>query len=110
MVDGDPTDYSMWTYLWVFGLSIWGGLANFINKVKQRKARWINITELFGELFISGGVGLLTFFICEYSNTPQLISAVCIAISGHMGTRIIYLLENKVTRIIDNTLPTNKGE
>jgi hypothetical protein len=103
MIDKDPLDYSFITYAWVLLLSLWGGLANFIAKAKRGEARWCNVTELVGELFISGGTGVLTFYLCEYYSVPPLLAAVCIAISGHMGTRLLFMLEKKLISKVKNS-------
>ncbi len=103
MLDKDPTSYSYITYVWVFAISIWGGLVNFIQKTKVKKPFTFNIAELIGELVISTGVGLVTFYLCEAAELSQLLSACFIAISSHMGTRAIFLFEEKLTKIL-NTL------
>lgn len=93
MPEKDPTNYTLATYLWVFGLSMLGGAVNFFNKVKAGAARAFNFTEFFGELVTSGFAGLLTFWLCEAASISPLISAVLIGISGHMGSRAIFRIE-----------------
>lgn len=88
-----PFDYHFLTYLWVFAVSAFAGLVSFFRKVRQGKARAFNIAELVGELATSALAGLLTFWLCEWGSVDKLLSAVCIAVSGHMGTRAIFLLE-----------------
>lgn len=95
-MDKEPFDYSLALYSWVVIWSIWGGFVSFYSKVKQGKARWCNITELLGELVISIGVGILTFYYCEYHKIPPLLQAIAISISSHMGTRIIFIVENRL--------------
>lgn len=93
MLEKDPTTYSYITYLWVIGLACWGGTVNFISKVKSGTTRAFNITEFLGEIVTSAFSGIVTFYLCELSETPALMSAVFVAISGHMGTRLIFKLE-----------------
>lgn len=103
-MEKDPLSYPLITYAWVVFLALWGGLANFIGKVKRGESRWCNLTELVGELVISGGVGVITFYLCEIGNIPPLMSSVFIAISGHMGTRVIFLLEKKGEKFLKASL------
>ena len=94
----DPTAFSWVTYLWVIGLSLWGGLVSFYTKVQKGIVRAFNLTELLGELATSGLTGVVTFYLCELSDTPPLLSAVFIAVSGHMGSRLIFMLESRIER------------
>jgi len=93
MPEKDPTSYGFITYGWVFALSILGGAASFFGKVKSGVARWFNIAEFMGELFISAFAGVVTFYLCEWSGFSPLLTAVLVAVAGHMGTRAIFVLE-----------------
>lgn len=92
-----PFDYSVLTYLWVMGLSALGGIVSFMGKLKSGAARAFNLTEFIGELFTSGFAGLLTFWLCEAARINPLLSAVLIGISGHMGSRAIFAIEQWAT-------------
>lgn len=81
------------TYIWVFGLAMLGGAASFVRRVRSGQAKYSNIVELVGELVISAFAGLVTFFLCRTANFDGALSAAFIAISGHMGTRIIFKFE-----------------
>lgn len=89
----NPFDYSFLTYIWVFALSMFGGIVSFAKKVKAGNARAFNLNEFIGELVTSGFAGLITFWLCELGNIQPLLAAVFIAISGHMGCRVIFLAE-----------------
>lgn len=105
MPEKDPTTYGAITYAWVFALSILGGTASFFGKVKAGSARWFNIAELVGEMFISAFAGVVTFFLCEWSGFTPLLTAVLVAIAGHMGTRAIFVLEQFFERRILGGVP-----
>jgi len=81
------------TYGWVLGLSMLGGAASFVRRVRSGKAKYSNIIELIGELVVSAFAGLVTFFLCQSAQLDGALSAAFIAISGHMGTRIIFMFE-----------------
>jgi hypothetical protein len=81
------------TYAWVIGLSMLGGTASFVGRVRSGEAKYSNIIELIGELVVSAFAGLVTFFLCRTANFDEMLTAAFIAISGHMGTRIIFKFE-----------------
>jgi hypothetical protein len=93
MPEKDPTSYTLLTYAWVTVLSAWGGLVNFLGRVKSGEARAFNFIELIGELFTSAFAGVLTFWMCEASGMNGLVTAALVGISGHMGSRAILELE-----------------
>lgn len=95
------TGFQILTYAWVIGLSTWGGLVNYISKIKSGQIARFNITELIGDMFISGFTGVLTFWMCEAAGFNELTTAVCVGISGHMGARMIGKLENVMSRKFD---------
>lgn len=93
MIEKDPTSYSLLTYSWVIGLSIAGGVVSFLRKVREGQARACNIAELIGEIFTSGFVGVITFWLCEAGDISPLMSAAMVGIAGHMGSRAIMQFE-----------------
>ena len=93
MPEKDPTNYGWITYGWVLLLAAFGGTVNFARKLREGAVRAFNITEFIGEIFTSAFAGVLTFYLCEWSGVAPLLSAVLIAISGHMGSRAIFGIE-----------------
>lgn len=98
MPEKDPTTYSLITYAWVFALSMWGGLAGYIRKVREGITTRFNLTELIGELMVSGFAGVITFFLGELSGFPVLLTAALCGIAGHMGSRALFQLERLLTK------------
>lgn len=95
------TSFQILTYAWVIGLSTWGGLVNYISKIKSGAIARFNITELIGDMFISGFTGVLTFWMCQAAGFNELTTAVFVGISGHMGARMIGKLESVMSRKFD---------
>ena len=89
----DPTSYSMLTYIWVSGLSLGGGLVSYMHKLQMGIRRPFSVIEFIGELVTAGFTGLITFWLCESTGISQLMTAVFVGISGHMGSRALYLIE-----------------
>lgn len=92
----DPLAFSIFTYAWVLLLSIWGGFVSFSAKIKKGIARPYNISEWLGEIATSAFTGVITFYSCQYAHLDGLLTAVFVAISGHMGTRIITFIEKQL--------------
>ncbi|MGB8517036.1 MAG: phage holin family protein [Gallionella sp.] len=93
MPEKDPSNYSFLTYIWVVAISSWGGIVSFHQKVVLGHARPFNLAELFGEILTSAFVGVVTFWLCEWANIPQMLTAAFVGITGHMGSRAIWRLE-----------------
>jgi len=97
----DPFGYEVATYLWVFFVSMLGGFVSFMKKVKDGAARAFNFSEFIGEIVTSAFAGILTFWLCEAANFSPLITAALVGVSGHMGSRAIFMLEKKFESKID---------
>lgn len=93
MPEKDPFSYSILTYMWVMAIAMWGGIVNYLSKVKDGVIHRLSLMEFIGELFVSGFVGVITFWLCELSDIHPLLSAALIGISGHMGSRAIFQME-----------------
>jgi len=94
MPHNDPSNYSLITYVWVILLSIWGGIVHHIKKVKTGVVARFSLSELVGDLFISGFIGVMTFYFCEYAGVDKMLTAFLVGISSHMGTRGLMMLED----------------
>lgn len=93
MPEKDPTSYSLLTYAWVFMLSMMGGVVSFMRKIQQGHARVFNFMEFVGEIVTSAFAGVITFWLCESAGMSPLITAAMVGISGHMGSRALFVIE-----------------
>jgi hypothetical protein len=110
MMEKDPTSYSLITYIWVIGLSAWGGSAGYVRRLKTRNQAHFSLAELVGEICISGFVGVLTFYFCESARLNPVLAAALVGISGHMGSRALYFGEAIVKRWISRLVGANVEE
>jgi hypothetical protein len=102
MLDKDPLSYSHLTYAWVLIIASWGGVANYLHKVKNGNVHAFSVVELVGELVISGFSGLMTFYMCESFNAiPGPMTPVLVGMGGHMGSRTIFLIEQYIKSRLD---------
>lgn len=101
MPEKDPTNYELITYVWVLGLASLGGIVSFMRKLKAGNVRAFNLMEFIGEIVTSAFVGVITFYLCEAANMSQVLTAAFVGISGHMGSRAIFMLEKKLEKYLD---------
>lgn len=94
MIDRDPSTYAIATYIWVLGLSVWGGMVSYMRKIKSKDIERISILEFIGEMTTSGFIGVVTFFLCEFAELDRLVTAAMVGISGHAGSRAIFQIES----------------
>lgn len=90
----DPTSYSLLTYAWVFMLAILGGVVNFMRKLQEGHVRVFNVVEFIGEIVTSAFSGVITFWLCENAGMSPLVTAAIVGISGHMGSRALFMFES----------------
>lgn len=91
--DPDPLSYQWLTYAWVLFVSLWGGIANYVKRIRYGETVNFSLAEFIGDITISGFVGLMTFFLCESAKINPMLSAAIIGVSAHMGSRALFMLE-----------------
>lgn len=104
MPEKDPTTYTALTYLWVGLLAMAGGLVAFIRRLNtQEKPQSLGVVfvKLLGELIISGFAGIVTFYLCEHLGVAPLLTAVFVAISGHLGGNAIDVITKKLEKMVN---------
>lgn len=88
MPDKDPTSYSLLTYAWIITLSATGGIIGYLKKSKA-----FSILEFTTEVLTAAFVGIITFWLCEQALIDPLTTAALVGVSGHMGSRALFMLE-----------------
>lgn len=94
----DPTTWSLATWALALGMAAIGGLVNWCAKVKKGQARAFNILELIGEVLTSGFVGVGAFMLLASLDQPIGICAAAAGVSGHMATRLLFLVEQLIEK------------
>lgn len=74
-------------------LALWGGLANYLNRLRYAKIKVFNILDFAGVITTSGFTGVVVFLLCKYNNIDQYMTAALVGISGHMGIKLVHKLE-----------------
>jgi drug/metabolite transporter (DMT)-like permease len=99
----DPLSYPLKTYGFMLFVAILGGIVSFYAKVRRGEVAALSFMHLVGEITTSAFAGLLVFWLCEYLNVPQILTAPLVGISGHMGAKAIGLAEGWAKRKFDQT-------
>lgn len=90
----DISSYSLKQWGLFLGMALLGGLVNWWGQVRRGELPMMSVSALVGELCTSAFAGLLAFFICEWANFPQMLTAALTGICGHMGTRSLSMFED----------------
>lgn len=93
MQEVDPTTWPRETWLLALGMACGGGIINWLSRLKQGTTRKFNVIELLGEVFTSGFIGVGAFMVIESLGQPIGLCAAGAGLAGHMGTRLLFLIE-----------------
>lgn len=97
--------YFIVTLPYVLILSLAGGLGAFImrlNQATEPQPIKLLFLKLLGELFLSGFAGLLTFLLCKEFDLSANMTAIAVAISGHLGGNMIVLISEYLKKFFSN--------
>ena len=82
----------------MFVIGAIGGAVSFWQRRLASELRPFRISELVGELCVSGFVGIGTFWVMAGLHVNSWLTAAAVGICGHMGTRVIFLAEKWIER------------
>lgn len=74
-------------------LSLWGGLVNYLGRIKSGIVKRFNLVELIGEFTISSFAGLLVGFVAIAFDVNAYVSLALAGVAGHAGGRTVYFLD-----------------
>jgi len=93
-----PEDFTLLTYLWVFGLATLGGIVSFVKKVINGDR--LRLAELIAEIATSAFAGIITFYLCEWAGLSQVGTAALVGIAGHSSSKAIAAFETILTDVL----------
>jgi hypothetical protein len=79
-------------FLFALAISSLGGLVGYLNRIGKSGVSF-SLLRFATEVVTSGFVGIIAFEICDAANLGWSITAALVAISGHMGTRALFIIE-----------------
>jgi|GEM_PF-1537373 len=97
-------------YIWFIMLACFGGLANYLSKVRANNQKSFSLVELLGEFVLSGFAGLMTAFFCIDVGFSFEMTAAAAGVAGHMGGRGVYLMEQALLSRLQQQPKPRKDE
>jgi len=91
------------------GMAIMGGIVNWYSRVRAGSTRPFNVIELIGEIVTSGFVGGVVFMSMDAMGFPVGACASGAGIGGHMGTRLLFIVEQRAEAWV-KTFDPNKNQ
>ena len=88
-------------------LSVFGGIVNYVHRMDKHGMAF-SLFRLMVDIFTSGFVGIVSFMLCDAAGLGWSTTAAVVAISGHMGTRALFLIEKAAEKFAVNFI--EKGE
>lgn len=85
-------------WIWVSLLSIAGGMASFIRKMKSGLIKRFSVAEFVGEVFVAFFVGILTMIFCQWGEVNVWLTGGLVGLSAHMGSRALFVGEVILSR------------
>lgn len=106
MIDKDPSQWGLVTWLLGLAMACSGGLVNWRSKVSAGYSKPFNIVELIGEIFTSGFVGMGVYMAMVSWEQPLGLCAAAAGVAGHMATRFLFTVE----QVIESRIEKLKGD
>lgn len=104
---GDLVELLPWA--WVAFVSLLGGIASFLQKMKTGHVRAWNFTEFVGEITAAGLTGIITANLCDAAATSPAMKYALVGIASHMGSRALFKLEALFTAKFNLSADAVKG-
>lgn len=92
------TTPQVWPSFIMFCIAAAGGAVSWWGKMKKGEVKPVNMMELVGEIVASGITGVLVAWLMTGLGVNQFLVFAAAGISGHMGTRAIFLIERYAER------------
>lgn len=78
---GNFFNSEMWTFLWVFGVSLWGGIVSYFERKEPFSWRRLLVHSCSASF-----AGMMTYFVCQAGNVPGALTGAICGLAAHMGT------------------------
>lgn len=96
-------DISLAEYGLFVGIAVLGGLVNFLQHVANgRSAHCIRciIVAFAADVSTSAFCGFLIFLAAQSLEFSDIVTALLSGVAGHMGTRLLFVSENLLLKIL----------
>lgn len=86
-------DFNWFAAAMMLVLSLWGGLVNYLGRIKSGVLKRFDVIELIAELTICSFAGITIGFIAMSFDVHPLMSFALAAVAGHAGGRTVYFMD-----------------
>jgi hypothetical protein len=86
-------------FLFALAISSLGGLVGYLNRIDKSGVSF-SFLRFTTEIITSGFVGIIAFEICDAASLGWSLTAALVAISGHMGTRALFVIETVAVKTL----------
>jgi len=102
-----PQDLPPKVIAFVIGLSMLGGMAHYMDRLRrgQLKAHWS--IELAGDILYSLATGFTVWYFASASGTSEYISAGMAIVGGHLGARFMFMVQEA---LVEKAMRSIRGE
>jgi len=84
-------DLTVWHFVLVGIMGLWGALINIIDKIKTKKIKQIDVISFMGEILTNLFCTYVAFFICIGMDFSPYYAVGIGGLAGHFGTRSLFL-------------------
>ena len=98
----DPENWSFTTWALVIGVGMMGGLVRWLNNLKSGSPRTFSIFEGFVEVFTSGFIALMAFYLAMSLGFNKEFALFFCGVSSHYGIRFLYKAQAIIKKQIEN--------
>ena len=96
----DPSSVPLVTYIWVCGLSLLSALASYLSRYLGGGQSDKPILHLMMDVAYCELAGLTTYFFAQSAHMDEMKAILLVCLGSHMGARLMFALQNIVTKQI----------
>lgn len=88
--------------IYIVIITVWAATAHTITRVRKGDIETFSFKEWVGDVIISSFVGAVSYYLCRYYKLDDMLLITVVALSAHLGTKVIPILEENISNIYDN--------
>lgn len=110
MAHQDPANVPLITYVWVVGLSLLSSVAGYLSRINSGKPVNRPAMQLLQDVCYCELAGLSSYFMAQTAELSEMQAILVVALGSHMGARLIFLMQNMLTRQLRTGIEAREEE
>lgn len=82
-------------------ITIWAATAHTITRIRKGELDSFAFEEWIGDIIVSSFVGAISYYLGKYYKLDDMLLVVTVAISAHLGTKVIPVFEENLTKLYE---------